>query len=58
LKLKDNHLYFEIDADYQGSPLHVEFKGRPYGAKLQGTLEYSLNGDSGEIDFTGMRKKD
>jgi hypothetical protein len=58
LKLKDNHLYFEIDADYQGSPLHVEFKGRPYGAKLQGTLEYSVNGDSGEIDFTGMRKKD
>lgn len=58
LKLKDNYLYFEIDADYQGSPLHVEFKGRAYGAKLKGTLEYSLNGDSGEIDFTGMRKKD
>jgi hypothetical protein len=58
LKLKDNNLYFEIDADYQGSPLHVEFKGRPYGAKLKGTLEYSVNGDSGEIDFTGTRKKD
>ena len=56
LKVKDNHLTFEIDTELQGSQLHVEFRGRPYGSKLKGTLEYSINGDSGELDFTGMRK--
>jgi hypothetical protein len=58
LVLKDNHVLFQIDSEYQGSKLHVEFKGRPYGAKLKGTLEYSLNGDSGELDFSGTRKAD
>ncbi len=56
LMVKDNHVTFEIDAEYQGGQLHVEFRGRPYGAKLKGTLEYSINGDSGELDFTGIRK--
>lgn len=56
LKVKDNQLTFEIDTELQGSQLHVEFRGRPYGSKLKGTLEYSINGDSGELDFSGMRK--
>ncbi len=58
LQVKDNNLYFEIDADYEGSELHVEFKGRPYGSKLKGRLEYSVNGDTGELDFNGMRKSE
>lgn len=58
LALKDNHLQFQIDSDYQGAKLHVEFKGRPYGSKLKGNLEYSVNGDSGEIEFHGTRKAD
>lgn len=58
LALKDNHLLFQIDSEYQGSKLHVEFKGRPYGSKLKGTLEYSVNGDTGEIDFSGTRQAD
>ncbi len=56
LQVKDNYLTFEIDTEFQGGKLHVEFKGRPYGSKLKGTLEYSINGDTGEIDFTGNRK--
>ncbi|MEZ6081305.1 MAG: hypothetical protein R3C56_38225 [Pirellulaceae bacterium] len=58
LELKNNHLQFQIDSDYEGAKLHVEFKGRPYGSKLKGNLEYSVNGDSGEIDFSGTRKAD
>ena len=56
LTLKDNQLTFEVDSEYQGAPVHVEFTGRPQGAKIKGSLEYSLDGNSGELDFTGMRK--
>lgn len=56
VKIKDNHLLFQIDTDLEGAPLHVEFKGRPYGTKLAGTLEYSVNGDTGELDFAGLCK--
>lgn len=56
LRVKDNNLYFQIDTKLEQSDLHVEFKGRPYGSKLNGTLEYSVNGDTGELDFTGVRK--
>lgn len=56
LQIKDNHLHFKIDTQFQGGDLHVEFKGRPQGSKLNGTLEYSLNGDSGELEFSGGRK--
>lgn len=56
VKIKDNHLLFQIDTDLDGAPLHVEFKGRPYGTKLAGTLEYSVNGDTGELDFAGLCK--
>ncbi len=56
LQIKDNHVLFEIDMDFNGSPLHVEFKGRPYGSKLTGSLEYSVNGDSGTLEFSGARQ--
>lgn len=58
LVIKNNHLQFQIDSVYDGSKLHVEFKGRPYGSKLKGNLEYNVNGDSGVIDFSGTRKAD
>lgn len=58
LELKDNHLQFQIDSEYEGAKLHVDFKGRPYGSKLKGKLQYSVDGDSGEIDFNGTRKAD
>ncbi len=54
--LKDNKLVFSIDTEYQSNKLHVDFRGRPYGSKLKGTLEYSVGPDSGEIDFSGTRK--
>ena len=57
LKLKDNQLSFEVDTEYKGSPLHVAYKSKPQGAKMNGTLEYSVDGNSGQLEFTGMRKE-
>ena len=57
LKLKDNQLSFEVDSEYQGSPLHVAYKGKPQGSKLKGSLEYSVDGNSGQLEFTGMLKE-
>lgn len=57
LKLKDNQLSFEVDSEYHGSPLHVAYKGKPQGSKLKGSLEYSVDGNSGQLEFTGMLKE-
>lgn len=57
LKLKDNQVTFEVDSEFKGSPLHVDYKVRPLGAKMKGSLEYSVDGDSGQLDFTGVRKE-
>ena len=38
---------------FEGSDLHVAYRGRPYGTKLKGTLKFTLNGDTGELDYSG-----
>ena len=57
LKLKDNQLSFEVHSEYQGSPLHVAHKGKPQGSKLKCWLEDSVDGNSGQLEFTGMLKE-
>jgi len=54
VEIKDNQLRFEVDTKYEGADLHVVYRGRPYGSKLKGTLEYTTDGDSGELDFAGV----
>ena len=58
LEIKDNQLQFEIDSVYDTAKLHVAFKGRPYGSKIIGKLKYTVNGDSGELDYTGALQPD
>ncbi len=58
LEVKDNQLQFELDTIYEGADLHVAYKGRPYGSKLKGMLKYTVNGDSGELDYTGVMQSD
>ncbi len=53
LVIKDSQLQFEMDTVYEGADLHVEYKGRPYGSKLKGKIKYTINSDSGELDYTG-----
>lgn len=54
LEVKDNQLQCELDTVYEGADLHVVYKGRPYGSKLKGMLKYTVNSDSGELDYTGV----
>ena len=58
LEIKDNQLQFEIDTVFDNANLHVAFKGRPYGSKVKGTLKYTLNSDSGELEYTGALQPD
>ncbi len=53
IEIKDNQLQFEMDTVYDGADLHVEYKGRPYGSKLRGKIKYTVNNDSGELEYTG-----
>ena len=54
LEIKDNQLQFELDTVFEGSDLHVAYRGRPYGSKLKGMLKYPLNGDTGDLDYSGV----
>jgi hypothetical protein len=56
IKIEKNELKFSLTADFQGAPLKANFSGRPYGNKVAGFIEYDLNGESGEVDFEGVRK--
>ena len=58
LEIKDNQLQFEIDTEHDSAKLHVAFKGRPYGSKIMGKLKYTVNSDSGELDYTGSLQPD
>lgn len=56
LKLNDNQLSFTVTADFQGTPMKVDFKGRPYGDKVSGKVDYDFGGQTGETTFSGKRK--
>ena len=53
LEIKDNQLQFEMDTVYEGADLHVEYKGRPYGSNIKGNIKYTVNNDSGELEYIG-----
>ena len=54
--IKNNHLLFTIDDEFNGYSIHIDYKGRPRGDKMSGTLEFDLNGDQGEAEFTATRE--
>ena len=56
LKIENNLLHFSIDTEVNGTKIKAAYKGRPYGDKIKGSIDYVLGTNSGEIDFTGMRK--
>lgn len=58
LKVEKNQLMFKIDADVNGMKVKADYKGRPYGDKIQGSIAYVLGDNSGDIEFTGVRKTD
>ncbi len=56
LKVENNHLRFTVAAEVNGTKIRADYKGRPYGDKIQGNIAYDLGGNSGDIEFTGTRK--
>ncbi len=57
LKIEGNQLLFSIAADINGTKLKGDYKGRPYGDKIKGSIAYELGDQSGDIEFTGAKKK-
>ncbi len=56
LKVENNQLMFKVAAEVNGTKVKADYKGRPYGDKIQGSIAYVLGDNSGDIDFTGKRK--
>ena len=56
LRVEDNMLKFTITADFDGYTLKVDYKGRPYGNKINGLLDYDFEGNAGQVEFTARRK--
>ncbi len=58
LKIEKNQLMFKVEADVNGTKVKADYKGRPYGDKIQGSIAYVLGDNAGDIDFSGVRKAD
>jgi hypothetical protein len=56
LKIEKNELCFKVSATVNGTQVKADYKGRPYGDKIKGSIAYVLGDNSGDIDFTGVRK--
>jgi len=55
VKVVKNELKFLVDTSYQGTKIKADYRGRPYGNKVRGTIDYDLGGNAGTIDFSGSR---
>ena len=58
LKVENNQLVFNVAGEVNGTKIKADYKGRPYGDKIQGSIAYVLGDNSGDIEFTGTRKPD
>jgi hypothetical protein len=58
VKIDKNQLCFGIETEFQGTSIKADYKGRPYGDQIRGTIDYVLGGNAGEIDFTGERQSE
>ena len=56
VKIEKNQLCFGVETEFQGTNIKADYKGRPYGDKIDGTIDYVLGSNEGVIDFTGERQ--
>ncbi len=56
IKLKDHALTFAYTIDYQGADLDLKYTCMPRGHKISGDIEFSVDGNEGEMEFTGKRQ--
>lgn len=55
LKLKDNKLEWIVEGETDQFTIHAEYSGHPRGNTIEGTNNYDINGNTGEMEFTGKR---
>jgi hypothetical protein len=48
-------LIFTISGEFDGTKLSAKYNVQPRGNKLTGQIEFDFNGESGELDVSGMR---
>ena len=53
LKLEGDHLSTKVSVDFQGIDLKINFDGTVDGEKITGTVNYDLDGQTGELDLVG-----
>ena len=56
LRVEDNMLKFTVTAEQDGYTMKVDYKGRPYGNRISGSLDYDFSGTTGREAFTARRK--
>ncbi|MHC4521059.1 MAG: hypothetical protein ACYTAS_20900 [Planctomycetota bacterium] len=56
LRLEGNMLKFTVTADFDGYSLKVDYRGRPHGDKMTGSLDYDWSGTTGQAEFTARRR--
>lgn len=54
--IEKNNLKFNIVVKMDVGEIKASFSGRAYGNKISGTIDYSLGGEQGQAEFTGVRK--
>ena len=56
MKIRENKLEFRIEATLDGRKIRADYSGRPYGDNMKGIIEYDLDGNTGEVEFTAKRQ--
>ena len=57
LDIKRKNAVFRIVGEFDGAGITVDFKARPFGDKMKGTLKYDIEGIVGEGEFSCTRQQ-
>ena len=52
LRIRENYLEFHMETTIQGRVIKADYSGRPYGNLIKGKIQYDLDGNEGEIEFS------
>ncbi len=58
IELKDGVVVFAFDFSHDGVDVELTWNVKAEGNKLTGAVEFSANGEQGEIDLTGIKQDD
>lgn len=56
LRIRENYLEFHMETTIQGRVIKADYSGRPYGNLIKGKIQYDLDGNEGEIEFSAKRQ--